>query len=350
MPIGLASGYDQFEAAVRNNFTFEYLYAYTKNLGGNDVVAFSLAFAEYRSVKASLRHFRIFVAAAETGQVSKAAAILFTSQPVITEAIKALESEIGVKLFERHAKGVSLTTEGTIFLRHARSVLTAATEAMHAPHQVRHDMTGVLKLACTHTVAGYYLPTLLAQFKRKFAGVRVDLLELTRTEIEECLLSGEIELALCLTSPLEHLDQIDTDVLTRSKRRLWLPTGHSLLEQRGVTLKDVESEPYIMLTVDDAEQTTMRYWKAVGLTPNVIFRTTSIEAIRNLVAGNLGVTMLSDMVYRSWSLDNTRLEALTLTDAVPSMNIGLAWKRDSELGRCARAFVDACRGIKMIVE
>jgi DNA-binding transcriptional LysR family regulator len=301
-------------------------------------------------MKASLRHFRIFVATAETGQVSKAATILFTSQPVITEAIKALEAEIGVKLFERHAKGVTLTSEGTVFLRHARSVLTAAAEAMRAPHQVRHDMTGTLKLACTHTVAGYYLPMLLARFKRKFAGIRVELFELTRTKIEACLISGEIELALCLTSPLEHLDQIDTDVLTRSKRRLWLSTSHPLLEHKRVTLKDVESEPYIMLTVDDAEQTTMRYWEAVGLRPNVTFRTTSIEAIRNLVAENLGVTMLSDMVYRSWSLDNTRLEALTLGDAVPSMDIGLAWKRDSELGRCARAFVDACRATKQIVE
>jgi DNA-binding transcriptional LysR family regulator len=301
-------------------------------------------------VKASLRHFRIFVATAETGQVSKAAAILFTSQPVITEAIKALESEIGVKLFERHAKGVSLTTEGMIFLRHARSVLTAATEAMHAPHEMRHDMTGVLKLACTHTVAGYYLPPLLARFRRKFAGIKVELVELTRTEIETCLLNGEIEVALCLTSPLEHLDQIDTDVLTRSKRRLWLPAAHPLLELRRVTLKDVEPEPYILLTLDDAEQTTMRYWHAAGLNPNVIFRTTSMEAIRNLVADNLGITILSDMVYRSWSLDNNRLEALTLADAVPSMDIGLAWKRDTELGRCARAFVDACRATKLTVE
>lgn len=297
-------------------------------------------------MRASLRHFRIFVATAETGQISKAAATLFTSQPVVTESIKALEAEIGLKLFERHAKGVSLTSEGAVFLRHARAVITAAAEAMQAPHRVRHDMTGVVKLACTHTVAGYYLPPLLARFHRQYPGIKVDLVEMTRTQIEESLISGEAEVALCLISPLERLDEIDTDVLTRSKRRLWLPSNHPLLGKKSIRLRDVQSEPYILLTIDDAGETTQRYWHAAGLSPNVIFRTTSMEATRNLVASGLGVTILSDMVYRSWSLDNTRLEAVTLADDVPSMDIGLAWSRGVELGRYARAFVDACQAAR----
>lgn len=297
-------------------------------------------------MRASLRHFRIFVATAETGQISKAAATLFASQPVITESIKALEAEIGVKLFERHAKGVSLTAEGTIFLRHARSVIAAAAEAMQAPHRIRHDMTGVLKLACTHTVAAYYLPTMLARFHRQYPGIKVELVEMTRIQIEEGLISGEIEVAVCLISPLERLDEIDTDVLTRSKRRLWLPSNHPLLSKQRVTLQDVQPEPYILLTIDDAEQTTLRYWQAAGMKPNIVFHTTSMEATRNLVAVGFGVTILSDMVYRSWSLDNARLEAVTLVDAVPSMDIGLAWRRSVELGRYARAFVDVCRAVR----
>ena len=297
-------------------------------------------------MRASLRHFRIFVATAETGQISKAAVTLFTSQPAVTESIKALESEIGVKLFERHAKGVSLTSEGIVFLRHARGVLAAAAEAMQAPQRIRHDMAGVLRLACTQTVVGYYLPPLLARFRRQYPHIQVELIELTRSRIEESLLDGEIELAMCLTSPMERLDEIDTDVLTRSKRRLWLPVNHPLLGGKRITLKDVEPEPYIVLTIDDADQTTLRYWELAGLRPNVVFRTTSIEAIRNLVAVGFGVTILSDMVYRSWTLENARLEAVTLADPMPSMDIGLAWKRDVELGRSARAFADCCRGMR----
>lgn len=297
-------------------------------------------------MRASLRHFRIFVAIAESGQISKAAAALFTSQPVVTESLKALEAEIGVKLFDRNAKGVTLTSEGTVFLRHARGVIAAAAEAMQAPHRVRHDMTGVLKVACTHTVAGYYLPPLLTRFQRQYPGIRIELVEMTRTRIEECLRNGEVEVAVCLTSPLEHLDEIDIEVLTRSKRRLWLPANHALLGKQRVTLKDVQPEPYVLLTIDDADQTTHRYWEAAGMEPNVVFHTTSMEATRNLVAIGFGVTILSDMVYRPWSLDNTRLEAISLEDAVPSMDVGLAWKRGVELGRYAKAFIDMCHAMR----
>jgi DNA-binding transcriptional LysR family regulator len=293
-------------------------------------------------VKASLRHFRIFVATAETGQISKAALTLFTSQPVVTEAIKALEAEIGVKLFERHAKGVSLTSEGAVFLRHARRALDAATEAMQAPHQIRHDMTGVLKLACSYTVVSYFLPPLLARFQRKYPGIRVELTELTHSQIKDSLLNGEIELAMCLTSTLEQIDAIDTLVLARSRRRLWLPVNHPLLSKKRIQLQDVQPEPYILTTIDDAERTTLCYWEAAGLKPNVIFRTSSIEAVRNLVAVGAGVTILSDMVYRSWTLENARLEAATLSDPVPSMDIGFAWKRDVKLERYARVFIDTC--------
>lgn len=294
-------------------------------------------------MRVSLRHFRFFVAVAETGQVSKAAAALFTSQPAVTEAIKALESDIGVKLFNRHPKGVVLTYEGTIFLQHARGVLAAAVDAMLAPQQVRRDMAGEFSLACSHTVAGYFLTPLVARFRRVFPDIRIKLIELDRPEIVRRIETGEIDIAVCLTSPLRDAERIETEVLARSKRRLWLPANHPLLDKTRVALSDLTSEPYIMLTVDDAEETTREYWQAAGLQPNVTFRTSSMEAIRNLVSAGLGVTILSDMVYRPWSLEGARLEATVLTDPIPSMDVGLAWRRDSELSRDAKAFFDVCK-------
>ena len=294
-------------------------------------------------MRVSLRHFRFFVATAESGQVSKAAATLFTSQSAVTEAIKALESDTGVKLFERHPKGVALTYEGSVFLQHARSVLAAAADAMLAPQQVRRDMSGEFTLACTHTVAGYFLPPILARFRRLFPGVVVQLVELKRPEIERCIDSGEIELAMCLTSALKHSDQIETDVLARSRRRLWLPANHHLLQKARVSLADVHPEPYIMLTLDDAEETTHAYWREAGLQPKVVFRTSSMEAIRNMVVAGLGVTILSDMVYRPWSLEGARLDVMSISDALPNMDVGLAWRRDSALSRYAKVFVDVCR-------
>jgi DNA-binding transcriptional LysR family regulator len=294
-------------------------------------------------MRISLRHFRLFVATAETGQFSRAAAALSTSQPVVTEAIKALEAEIGIKLFQRHPKGVTLTYEGSIFLQHARGVLAAVEDAMQAPQLVRRDMAGELTLACTHTVAGYFLPPLLSRFRRLFPGITVTLVELDHPAIEQGIAKGEIELALCLASPLQRTDRIEIDVLARSKRRLWLPANHRLAERKSVGLAEIRSEPYILLTVDDAEKTAMRFWHRFEMEPNIIFRTTSMESIRNLVATGFGVTILSDMVYRPWSLEGARLLAVALSDPIPSMEIALVWRLGAELGPAATAFANVCR-------
>ena len=294
-------------------------------------------------MRVSLRHFRFFVAVAETGQVSKAAAALFTSQPAVTEAIKTLETDMGVKLFNRSPKGVTLTYEGAIFLQHAQTVLAAAVDAMLAPQQVQRDMAGELTLACTHTVAGYFVTPLLSRFRRIFPGIEVNLVEFERPEIERRVLSGEVDLAVCLLSPLESGDRIETELLVRSKRRLWLPANHALLDRKSISLRDIQAEPYIMLAVDDAEETTLSYFRNAGLEPNVVFRTTSMEAIRNVVAEGFGVTVLSDMVYRPWSLDGIRLAAAAISDTVPSMDIGLVWSRSAGLSRDAKVFVDVCR-------
>ena len=110
----------------------------------------------------SLRQIHYFIATAEAGKLSLAASQLGVSQSAVTEAIKALESETGVELLRRHGKGVELTLEGSQFLRNARAVVAAVSDATQAPRQVRSGVAGRFSLAMTFTVAGYFLPAPLA--------------------------------------------------------------------------------------------------------------------------------------------------------------------------------------------
>ena len=89
--------------------------------------------------------------------------------------------------------------------------------------------------------------------------------------------------------------------------------------------------PYIQLVIDDAEVTTGAYWRAHNLQPNIIIRTESVEAIRSLIAFRQGVTILSDMMYRPWSLEGSRIEVREVAANIPTMNTGLVWSRAREL-------------------
>ncbi|MCY4139904.1 MAG: LysR substrate-binding domain-containing protein [Rhodobacteraceae bacterium] len=286
----------------------------------------------------SLRQIRYFTAVANAGQISRAARELNVSQSTLTTAIKELEETIGTPLFVRHSGGVSLTYEGNIFLDHSRRIMVAVDEAVRAPRRKRDDIQGRLRLALTYTVAGYYIPPFLERFQRSFPSVGLQLTEAPRDVIEDGLVSGVFDLAVLLTSNIIDQEGLKFETLMQSRRRLWLPTLHPLLSQDTITLADVSREPYIMLTVDEASNTAQRYWNKTAYRPNSIFRTSSLEAVRSLVSGGMGVTILSDMVYRPWSLDGRRVEATSLADNVPTMDVGMAWAANVELNSAAAAF------------
>lgn len=286
----------------------------------------------------SFRQVRYFLAAVDAGKISLAAANLNVSQSAVTAAIKNLEDDLETRLFDRHSGGVTLTYEGHQFLQHAHNIVAAVSEATRAPRRSGASVEGEIHVGVTYTVAGYFLPQILARFTRVFPAITVQMHEMPRQEIEDGIVAGNLDVAVMLVSNLQNRKEIDSEVLIRSRRRLWLPADHPLMERETVSLADVAREPYVMLTVDEANRTALRYWAATPYRPRIIFETSSVEAVRSLVATGMGVTVLSDMVYRPWSLEGQRIEVRPVRGNVPSMDAGLAWRRASAASEPARAF------------
>jgi DNA-binding transcriptional LysR family regulator len=291
----------------------------------------------------TLRQISYFVAVAETGKITAAATMVGISPSAVTEAIRELSAQSGLKLFERNPRGLSLTYEGHRFLAHCRNILSAVDGASYALSQPDSDLSGSITLATTITVAGYFLAPLLAQFRKMFPNVDVHIVEAKRCAIEAGIVAGEFDLALMLVSNLADRENIVCHTLVRSMRRLWLAPKHPLLHQERITLADLAKEPYIQLLIDDAEASTSGYWSEHNLKPNTVFRTESVEAVRSLVAFRNGVTILSDMMYRPWSLEGDRIEVREVAADIPTMNTGIAWQRGHELSAEARTFVRFCR-------
>ena len=295
----------------------------------------------------TFKQVRYFIAAAETGQISHAAMEMNISQSAVTAAIQQLEAQLGVPLLERTPAGVRPTIEGARFLNHARNIAAAVEEAVRSPLGEGRAVNGTLRVAMTYTVAGYFMSRHLTRFRRAYPDIEVEMMELPRGEIEKGIVSGSVDIAVMLVSNLANMAEIDQETLFRSRRRLWLPADHRLLAAEVVTLADVAAEPYVMLTVDEARVTAGRYWEKAGLAPKVIFATSSVEAVRSLVAAGMGVTILSDMVYRPWSLEGQRIDLRALADPVPSMDVGLAFSRARPLSPAAsvfRAFMSVAMG------
>lgn len=285
----------------------------------------------------TLRQLRYFAAAARAGQFSMAAANEHVSQSAITNAVLALEHGLGTRLFERLPQGVALTPDGQDFYNHARRVLDAARDAVHKPPFRSHDMRGTVRIAASYTVLGYFLPELLARFRATYPFIEFDLRDMERPDTERAVLDGDVDIGVVLLSNVDKLSRFGSQVLIRSRRQLWVAPTHPLAQLDAPSLKDIAAHPYILITVDEGEQSTLRYWKKKGIVPNIAFRTSSMEALRGLVAHGFGVTVLSDMVFRPWSLEGKRIEARPILDAVPQMDAGMIWAKGAQLSAPAAA-------------
>jgi len=287
----------------------------------------------------TLRQLQYFIAVAEEGTVSGAAQILSISQSAVTDAVKELESDLGVALFERHRRGLSITHKGHQFYRHANRILADVQDARRSFLGEAAAAPSHLSLGVTSLVAGYVLSDLLARFRRAYPGVDVSAIEDNGDYLEHLLIGGELDVAVMVISNLRDRNALQAEIFETSPYRLWLPLGHRLAAAESIALSDLSSEPLIMLTVDETEENTGKLLSALGAKPHVAFRTRSVEAVRSLVATGAGIALLPDLVYRPWSLEGDRIESRDISGALPVVQVGMVWRRGSTLPQSARDFI-----------
>lgn len=287
----------------------------------------------------TIRQLQYFIAVAEQGTVSGAAQSLSISQSAVTEAIKELEGDLGVQLFERHRRGLLITHKGHQFLRHATRILASVSDARRSLDAEREESSGVLHLGVTSLVAGYVLSDLLARYRRAFPGVDVSAIEDNGDYLEHLLIGGELDVAVMVISNLRDRVALQAEIFETSPYRLWLPLGHRLAGADIIDISDIVPEPLIMLTVDETEENTGKLLSALGAKPHVAFRTRSVEAVRSLVATGAGIALLPDLVYRPWSLEGDRIESRDISGALPVVQVGMVWRKGSALPQAARDFI-----------
>lgn len=296
----------------------------------------------------TLRQLQYFVAVAEQGTVSGAAQNLSISQSAVTEAIRDLEGDLGVALFERHPRGLNVTHKGHQFLRHATKILADVSDARRSFAVEAETAAGRLQLGVTSLVAGYVLSDLLARFRRANPGVEITAIEDNGDYLEHLLIGGELDVAVMVISNLRDRMALQAEILEVSPYRLWLPLGHRLAGADIISVGDIATEPLIMLTVDEIEENTGKLLGALGARPHVAFRTRSVEAVRSLVATGAGVALLPDLVYRPWSLEGDRIESRDVSGSLPVVQVGMVWRRGSALPTAARDFIGLAQAQRAI--
>ncbi|WP_116996543.1 LysR family transcriptional regulator [Desertimonas flava] len=287
----------------------------------------------------TLRQLQYFVAVAETGTMSGAAALCHVSQPGLSLAISQLERSLGVKLLVRNrAKGATLTPAGDRLLTDAKALLSQAEGLQEQADLEGGGLTGRLAVGCYATLAPLLIPALLTGFEQVCPGVTLEFTENPQPELQQALREGAIEVAFLYDHQLGA--DLDHVVVDRVVPYVLLPADHRFAGDDEVQLESLSSEPMILFDVPPSRQNWQRMVSAVGVEPLVGHTTQNFELARSLVGRGLGYALLLQRPPIEWTYEGRRVVAKPIAEQMPTIDIVLAHAVGTQLTARARRFTE----------
>jgi DNA-binding transcriptional LysR family regulator len=291
----------------------------------------------------SLRQLKYFVTTVECGSVAEASRKLYIAQPSIATAVKGLEDSFGVQLLIRHhAQGVSLTPSGARFYRKAQELLRMAREFEQNALADNDVVSGQIDIGCFETVAPLYLPRLIAGFRQRYPGVEIRLQDGEQQELVQGLTGGRFDLAIFYEHDLDGT--IETEALMAPQRPYaLLPAEHRFASQAQVSLRDLALEPMILLDVQPSRTYFVSIFEELGLTPNIVFSSPSIEMVRGMVGQSFGFALLVTRPHSTCTYDGQQVVCVNIAEDVTGSALVAGWLKRAHLTKPAQLFVDYCK-------
>ena len=289
----------------------------------------------------TLTELKYIVAVAREKHFGKAAEACFVSQPTLSVAVKKLEDELELKLFERSAGEVTVTPLGDEIVRQAQSVLEQAAEIKEIAKRGKDPLGGPLKLGVIYTIGPYLLPDLVRQNIALTPQMPLMLQENFTVRLLEMLRTGEIDCAI-LAEPFPDTG-LAMAALYDEPFMAAVPSGHALAERDSVSTEDLKNETMLLLGTghcfrDHVLEVCPEFARFSSNTEGIrkSFEGSSLETIKHMVAAGMGVTLVPRLAVPPEALGAAEPDApgvvryLPIHDdggAPPTRRVVLAWRR-----------------------
>ncbi len=285
----------------------------------------------------NLRDLRYLVALADQRHFGRAAQACFVSQPTLSTQIKKLEEQLNVTLIERANRQVILTPVGVAIVAAAQRVLRDVDDLLRVAEEYRDPLGGTVRLGIIPTVAPYLLPRILPIIRREFPKVSIKLNEAQTRVIMKLLEDGELDAAIvALPVAEEHI--VQTKLYSEP---FYLAVGkqHPKAARKTVSLDDLNDEQVLLLEDGHClRDQALDICKSHNAVENTNFRATSLETLRQMVAANIGITLMPELALGARA---GSVKYIPFRGRPPSRDIGMVWRdtvsRAELLGRLARA-------------
>ncbi|SKA97153.1 transcriptional regulator [Thiothrix eikelboomii] len=281
-----------------------------------------------------LRQLRYFHEIVRLGSFTRAPEVLQIAQPAVSVAIRKLEAELELQLFQRHDRKVSLTAEGERLWVHAQRILQAADDARLEMQELKGLSKGAVRVGITGMMGSYYFPPILMAFRHRYPHLSLQVIEGGTWQLQQMLEQAELDLAVIVCEFLPT--ELEARVILREEMRVVVACEHPLAQQTTVSIKDFFKEELVLFRKGYFHRKLVdRLAAEAGVQPVIGFETNLIPLIKSIIKQGFGISTLLAMAVA----DDPDLVDLPFTEPV-YLDLCIAWRRNGYLSKANQAFVD----------
>ncbi|MCG9597343.1 LysR family transcriptional regulator [Vibrio sp. Isolate25] len=280
------------------------------------------------------RYLKHFVSVAEHGHFTMAAKALHIAQPALSISIKKFEQQLGVELFRREERQITLTDEGKVLYEHAKRVLQQIDDAKLAIDEMRGLEKGEVRLGAPSMMGSYFFPQVLMAFKTHYPNLKLTLIDAGARSIRKMLLNGELDIGVIDDENVP--DDLETDHLLNVEMVAVVGPEHPFAEKKSISFTEFFEHELVMFKPgyfhrDFVESKARQYEKKM----NFSFETNLLPMILSIVKHEFAITALLKLVTEH----EKDVVAVPFDDPV-NLRLSLAWRKDGYLSIADRTFIE----------
>src|SRR5436190_14031997 len=287
-----------------------------------------------------------FLEVARHASFSRAAEKRFRTQPAVSSQIRALEEEIGAKLFDRSGGKVALTGAGKAFQSYVEDTLERRKAMLTSLAEMERVPKGEIVVGANEATCLHILPEVFAEFKKLYPNVGVHISRLERAKILECVIDNSVDFGV-VSTPVDD-KRLTVVNIHRDELVVIAMPGHPLSRMKEAAIADVVRFPLLLPKIGRTRDAIEDLFHERHLKPKISMELDSSELLKRFVAADVGIGFIA----RSNVIEDVKagvLAAVPIKDAQIRRDLALVFRKDKALSRAALAFIDIAVKLKPAV-
>jgi len=279
----------------------------------------------------NLRDLHYLVALSDQRHFGRAAEACFVSQPTLSTQIRKIEGELGVRLVERTPRRILMTEVGDEIVRRARDILNEVEQIRNIARNTHDPESGTVRLGIFPTLGPYLLPHVVPTVRQRFPKLELLLSEDKTDNLLQQMREGKLDAAI-LALPV-HEDSLRCEFLFEEPFVLAVAAEHPLAAHRHMNVSDLKNHTLLLLEEGHClRDHALEVCHMSGANERTGFRATSLETLRQMVAANVGITLLPILAVRPPISQPENLRLIEFASHPPSRRVAMVWRKSSALG------------------